>query len=163
MKSPQRHISVSFPTVHGTLLTDTDTQSSSQTWESKQFHIKTYYDSWQVDSIISIKPFRLVFANITDHDNQGKITQIISDALTGASIIDRNNPARFWLIIMIIDSQEGHPWFLSQSFQFCRWITGPNSWHNKNLEYNLRSFLPTPSGVYNTQGQPTKKKLDSMI
>jgi hypothetical protein len=48
--------------------------------------------------MIRIKTFRLVFVSITDRDSQGKVT--------GASIIDLDNQARFSLIIN--DNHEGH-------------------------------------------------------
>jgi hypothetical protein len=68
------------------------------------------------DSIIKIKPFRLVFVCITDFDNQGEVPK--------GSIIDRDNQASFSLIITIViiimdrDNQAFSP-LLSQPFQFC--------------------------------------------
>ena len=46
--------------------------------------------------IIRIRPFGLVFGNITDLDNQGNVA--------GASIIDRVNQANFSLIITKVNS-----------------------------------------------------------
>jgi hypothetical protein len=60
-----------------------------------------------VDSIIKIKPFRLVFASITDSDNQGEVPN--------GSIIDRDNQTSFSLIIT--DNQVFSP-LLSQPSQF---------------------------------------------
>jgi hypothetical protein len=59
-------------------------------------------------SIIKIKPFRLVFACITDIDNQGEVPK--------GSVIDRDNHASFSLIIT--DNQAFSP-LLSQPFQVC--------------------------------------------
>ncbi len=83
---------------------------------------KANYEAWSVDSIIRIKPFRLVFASITDSDNQGKVPN--------GSIIDRDNQVSFSLIIT--DNQVISP-RLSQPFQFWPWFTGPNRWHDTNL------------------------------
>jgi hypothetical protein len=52
---------------------------------------KDHYQARWVDGIIKIKPFRLVFACITDSDNQGKVPN--------GSIIDRDNQESFNLII----------------------------------------------------------------
>jgi hypothetical protein len=57
----------------------------------------------QFISIIKIKPFRLVFACITDIDNQGEVPK--------GSIIDRDTQASFQL-----DNQVFSP-LLSQPFQ----------------------------------------------
>ena len=51
------------------------------------------------DSIIRINPFSLVFASITDSDNQGKVPN--------GSIIDRDNQASF--ILIITDNQAFSP------------------------------------------------------
>jgi hypothetical protein len=56
--------------------------------------------------MIKIKPFRLVFACITDIDNQGEVPN--------RSIIDRDNQTSFSLIIT--DNQGFSP-LLSQPFQ----------------------------------------------
>jgi hypothetical protein len=57
---------------------------------------------------MKIKPFSLVFACITDIDNQGEVPK--------GSIIDRDNKACFNLIIT--DNQAFSP-HLSQPFQVC--------------------------------------------
>ncbi len=64
--------------------------------------------------------FWLVFACITDVDNQGEVPK--------GSIIDRDNQTSF--ILIITDNQAFSP-LLSQPFQVCTWFTGPNRWTKK--------------------------------
>ncbi len=101
---------------------------------------KSYYQAWLVDSIIKIKPFRLVFACITDSDNQGKVPS--------GSIIDRDNQASLSLIITdnqaFFTTRRNRNSFQFPSFKIGTKPTGPADPGNGHYEDPTRDFEGAP-------------------